>query len=104
MNSLHTKKEMTTKHIKSLIDQIADMGIVSLSFTGGEPTLRKDLPELIYYSGEVNNLITGLASNGYLLPKILKKDGLKGLDYILLSLDFPRPEIHNQIRGIKVYD
>lgn len=102
--SSHFRKEMSTKHIKDLIDQIAEMGILSLSFTGGEPTLRKDLTELIYHSGEVNELMTGIASNGYLLPKLLKKTGLKGLDYILLSLDFPVPELHDKIRGLKLFD
>ncbi|GAI78531.1 unnamed protein product, partial [marine sediment metagenome] len=36
---------MTTEQIISLIDQISELGVNALSFTGGEPTLRKDLPE-----------------------------------------------------------
>ncbi|GAH09575.1 unnamed protein product, partial [marine sediment metagenome] len=39
---------MSTKQIMHLIDQIDDLGVLALSFTGGEPTLRKDLPDLIY--------------------------------------------------------
>ncbi len=102
-NSLK-EKEMTTNQIKSIIDQIADLGILSLTFTGGEPTLRKDLPELIYHSGVVHKLITGLASNGYLLPLLLKEDKLKGLNYILLSLDYPFASLHDKNRGIEVFD
>ena len=63
---------MNTEQIKCLIDQIADLGAVSLSFTGGEPTLRNDLPELIYHTGVVNDFMNGIATNGYLLPKLFK--------------------------------
>lgn len=95
---------MNTQQIKLLIDQIAELGILVLSFTGGEPTLRKDLPELIYYTGVIHNLMNGIASNGYLLPKMLKKYKLEGLDYVLLSLDYPTAEQHNRVRGIKTFD
>ncbi len=96
--------DMTTEQIKDLIDQIADLGVLALSFTGGEPTLRKDLPELIYHTGVTHNFMNGLASNGFLLPKLLKKNKLEGLDYILLSLDYPTADLHNKMRGLKVFD
>ena len=97
-------EDMTTDQIKDLIDQIADLGVLALSFTGGEPTLRKDLPDLIYHTGVVHNFMNGIASNGYLLPKLLKKNRLKGLDYVLLSLDYPKAELHDRWRGIKTFD
>lgn len=97
-------EEMTTDQIKGLIDQIADLGVLALSFTGGEPTLRKDLPELIYHTGVVNNFMNGMATNGYLLPNLFKEHTLEGLDYVLLSLDYPNAELHNKMRGIKVFD
>ncbi len=97
-------EDMTTEQIKDLIDQIAALGVLALSFTGGEPTLRKDLPEIIYHTGVVHNFMNGIASNGYLLPKLLKEDGLEGLDYVLLSLDYPKAELHDKWRGIKTFD
>lgn len=96
---------MTTDQVKFVIDQIAQLGVNALSFTGGEPTLRKDLPELIYYTGVIHDFINGIATNGYLMPKLFKENGkLEGLDYILLSLDYPTPDLHNRKRGIKVFD
>jgi len=95
---------MTTEQIKYLIDQIADLGVLALSFTGGEPTIRKDLPELIYHTGVIHDFMNGIATNGYLLPKLFKENKLEGLDYILLSLDYPKAELHDQMRGIKVFD
>ncbi|MFX0005766.1 MAG: radical SAM protein [Promethearchaeota archaeon] len=96
--------DMTTNQIKYLIDQIAELGALSLSFTGGEPTLRKDLPELIYYTGVIHDFMNGIATNGYLLPNLFKKNKMEGLDYILLSLDYPTAELHDRMRGIKVFD
>lgn len=100
----YLKNDMNTEQVKSLIDEIADLGVLSLSFTGGEPTLRKDLPELIYHTGVINDFMNGIATNGYLLPKLFKENGLEGLDYLLLSLDYPKAELHDKKRGIKVFD
>jgi MoaA/NifB/PqqE/SkfB family radical SAM enzyme len=97
-------EDMNTEQIKFLIDQIADLGAVSLSFTGGEPTLRNDLPELIYHTGVVHDFMNGIATNGYLLPNLFKEHKLEGLDYILLSLDYPKADQHNRMRGIKVFN
>lgn len=95
---------MTTEQVKSIIDQLEILKVNSVSFTGGEPTLRKDLPELIKYIGKNYSFYTGVATNGFLLPKLLKKYPFDGLDYILISLDFPNAKLHDRYRGIKVFD
>lgn len=93
---------MTTEQIKYLIDQLAALGVNALSLTGGEPTLRKDLPELVYHMGVTHDFINGITSNGYLLPGMIPR--FEGLDFILTSLDYPTAELHNKSRGIKVFD
>ncbi|MGA1825104.1 MAG: radical SAM protein [bacterium] len=87
-------KEFSSHTIKNIIDTCDHSYIV---FSGGEPTLRKDLPELIAY---VNNnhpqkypvLLTNgikLADRAYL--KLLKK---AGLHYVIFSLNSFRKEAH----------
>jgi len=68
-----------------------DNGIRKIRITGGEPTTRENLDELIAmihtYAPEVD---IGLTSNGYLLPAIahkLKRAGLKRINISLDSLD-----------------
>jgi len=95
---------MSTKQILFLIDQIAKLGVNALTFTGGEPTLRKDLPEIIHHTGIVHDFMNGIATNGYLMPKLLKDHSFEGLDYILTSIDYPTAEQHDRMRGIKVFD
>ena len=93
---------MTTEQIKFLIDQLAEIGVNALSLTGGEPTLRKDLPELVYHMGVVHDFFNGITSNGFYLPEMIHR--FEGLDYILTSIDYPTAELHDKLRGIKVFD
>ena len=56
--------EMTTAEVKVVLDKIVDQARVpTVSFTGGEPTLRADLPELIAYA-RGRSLRTNLITNG----------------------------------------
>jgi organic radical activating enzyme len=77
--------ELTTNEWKSILSRAWDRGVPHVIFTGGEPTLRDDLPELIAHAealGQVSGLLTDglrLADRGY-LEKLLQT----GLDHILL--------------------
>jgi radical SAM protein with 4Fe4S-binding SPASM domain len=92
---------MTTVEVKKVMDRIFHQGHVpSLSFTGGEATLRKDLPELITHGQELGfrvNLITNglrLAEREY--AQILVA---AGLDSAQVSLEAGQAEIHDLIVG-----
>jgi radical SAM protein with 4Fe4S-binding SPASM domain len=57
-------EEMSTDEVRTVLDKIVDEAHVpTVSFTGGEPTLRRDLPELIEYAGS-RGLRTNLITNG----------------------------------------
>jgi radical SAM protein with 4Fe4S-binding SPASM domain len=59
-----TVPEMSTAEVKGVLDKIVDQARVpTVSFTGGEPTLRDDLPELIAYA-RGRSLRTNLITNG----------------------------------------
>ena len=55
--------ELSTNEWFEIIDQLWQLGIPHIVFTGGEPTLRNDLPELIAYA-EKKGQITGINTNG----------------------------------------
>ncbi len=95
---------MNTTQIFKIIDNLAEIGVNVLTFTGGEPTLRKDLPKILYHAGINHNFISGIATNGFLMPKLLKEHKFEGLDYILTSIDYPNAKQHDRMRGIKVFD
>ncbi|UCC57687.1 MAG: radical SAM protein [Candidatus Bathyarchaeum sp.] len=94
----HETPELTTEQWKEIIDRLHQIGVFILTFTGGEPTLREDLPELLLY-GQNKGLVTGLITNGRKLKdknyvKTLEKTGL---DFIQVTLESHKPEIHDRM-------
>lgn len=90
--------EMTTDQWKAVIDRLWELRIPHIVFTGGEPTLRSDLPELIAYA-EHNGQITGLNTNGRRLsdPAYLQQLVDSGLDHVQITLESHLPEVHDEM-------
>ncbi|HPX96041.1 MAG TPA: radical SAM protein [Brevefilum fermentans] len=90
--------ELTVETWKKIIDQIWDLGIPHVVFTGGEPTLYQGLPELVAYAEE-KGLITGLNTNGRKLAdqSYLTKLVEAGLDHVQITIESHDPNIHNQM-------
>ena len=87
-------KELTTKQIFSVIDELAELGTQRIGFTGGEPLLREDIDKIVDYSHS-KGIFTGMVSNGSLVKKNIGK--IKNLDLLQLSLDGPE-EINDKQR------
>jgi radical SAM protein with 4Fe4S-binding SPASM domain len=93
--------DMTTAQILQIIDAIVDDARVpTVSFTGGEPTLRPDLPQLIAYA-KSRRLRTNLITNGLRCGANGYADKLAeaGLDSAQVSLEAADAEIHDAIVG-----
>jgi len=97
--------EMTAEEIKRIHMEAKDEGFQLTILWGGEPTLRRDLADIIkFIKTEANFGAVVLVSNGYLLPKRISEFG-DYLDVVLLSLDSPLREEHDKIRGLPgLYD
>jgi MoaA/NifB/PqqE/SkfB family radical SAM enzyme len=94
-----SKDELTTEQWKGIIDELAEVGIVTLTFSGGEPFLRKDLFELASYA-RFHGLITMVVTNLSLFkPDHIEKIA-ESFDFFGVSIDSPRPEIYEEIRGV----
>lgn len=91
--------KVDTQTAKKTIEILNNQGLEAISFTGGEPLLRKDLPELIQYSKELG-LTTVLTTNGILLERRLPKIA-DYVDYVNLPLDSANEEVHNYMRPTK---
>lgn len=90
--------ELTTNQWRVAIDRIWQNGIPHVVFTGGEPTLRPDLPELIQHASQ-NGQITGLNTNGRRLkdPAFVAALVAAGLDHVQITLESHDPDIHDQM-------
>ncbi len=91
--------ELGTDEGISLVRQAAAMGVLTLSFSGGEPLLRPDLPLLIAEASRCG-LHTSVSTNGLLLrPKVVESLVASGLGTIYLSLD-GMEATHDRMRGV----
>ncbi len=78
------------------------LGVDIIDFTGGEPLLHQQLPELLSAAKD-HGFITTVTTNTLLYPKLAHK--LKGLvDMLHFSLDSPIAEEHNESRKVKCFD
>lgn len=90
--------ELTTDEWRSILDQLWALGIPHVVFTGGEPTLRDDLPDLIHHA-EQNGQITGLNTNGRRMAdaSFVQKLLDAGLDHVQITLESHDHEIHDHM-------
>jgi radical SAM protein with 4Fe4S-binding SPASM domain len=88
--------EISTQQWKEILDRLWDQGIPHIVFTGGEPTLRVDLPELIAHA-EHNGQITGVNTNGRRLADrpYVQELVQAGLDHVQITLESHDAQIHN---------
>ncbi|MDY6830535.1 MAG: 12,18-didecarboxysiroheme deacetylase [Thermodesulfobacteriota bacterium] len=91
--------ELSTDEGKALIDDLADFKAPVLLFSGGEPLMRKDLPELAGYAVK-KGMRAVISTNGTLIHEETAK-ALKdiGLSYVGISLDGGRA-INDRFRGV----
>ncbi len=79
---------LSFEEIERLSRLLVSMGVEQLRITGGEPTVRKDLPELIRMLHGIEGLKSlSLTTNGYLLKNLAGKLAEAGLTRINVSLD-----------------
>lgn len=91
--------EMSTEEGKAMIDDLAEFGAPVLLFSGGEPTIRKDLLELMHYAKSKGMRVV-ISTNGTLITEEKAKQFAEvGLSYVGVSLDGGR-ETHDKFRGI----
>lgn len=80
-------RELSTEEWQTIMDKAWAAGIPHIVFTGGEATLREDLPILIAH-GEKNGQVTGLLTDGMRLANQEYLDTLlqTGLDHLMIIL------------------
>ena len=97
----HTRadRELSTEEWISILDKAWAAGIPHVIFTGGEPTLREDLTELILYAEKLGQ-VTGLLTDGIRLgePGYFESLLQTGLDHLLFLLQPAQEGMWESIR------
>ncbi|MDP1852655.1 MAG: radical SAM protein [Candidatus Omnitrophota bacterium] len=99
-------KELSTKQAKLEIGRLTALDKelrLELDITGGEPTLRKDLSELIKYAHRKGVKIVQVQTNAIRLSDndYLKKLKYAGLNKLFISLHSSVPGIHDKLVGLE---
>lgn len=95
--------ELSTEEALKLADMIGDLGLTWVTLSGGEPLIRKDLPQIIRRLNE-NGVKANVITNGWEITeemaKILKDAGVSTL---AISIDGTK-KIHDKIRRPGAFD
>ena len=79
-------QELDTSAWKQVLRQAAEMGILQIHFSGGEPTARKDIEELVGYA-EAQGLYTNLITSGILSDaQQIERLAQAGLAHVQISI------------------
>ena len=96
-----SEEELGTEEWKKILDHCREVGIPQVTFTGGEPTMRSDLAELVSYA---KWFITRINTNGVkLTPEYCEELRNASLDSVQITLYSSDEEIHNRLVGANGY-
>ena len=98
-------RELLTEEWETIMEKAWNAGIPHIIFTGGEPTLRPDLPDLITHAEKLGQ-VTGLLTDGYRLTDThyLHQMLQSGLDHIMIILKPGEEQSWEAVRDAMVED
>ncbi len=96
-----SSKELTTEEWLRVIDELAEIGVLQIHFSGGEPTARKDLVDLVRRASEA-----GLYSNLITSAVMLTRDKLEalaeaGLNHVQISVQGAESRVADRVGGFR---
>ena len=88
---------VTVQNIAHVVEAAASLGLSSVRFTGGEPLLRKELPDMIRHAKQTAGVEdVAITTNASLLKRRLPDLLAAGLDRVNISLDALTPEVFKE--------
>jgi len=91
---------MDTKKVKNLLDQAAELEVLTITFSGGEPLLRKDIWDLVGYARQKGFIVKLKTSGFYITTKDIEFIAATGLIWVDISLHGIRPETHDAVTRV----
>lgn len=84
---------ITVEDVRNFLQAMRLLGLESVRFTGGEPLVRKELPEMIAVARDLGIEDIAITTNGMLLGRKAKELKAAGLRRVNLSMDSVTPEV-----------
>ncbi|MEM2936761.1 MAG: radical SAM protein [Candidatus Bathyarchaeia archaeon] len=92
------RPELETEDALKIMKELADFGVAVIGFTGGEPTMWRDLEKLSSTARSLG-VFTSLSTNGTMINRRRARKIGKSFDIVNVSLDGFK-EVHDSVRGI----
>ena len=94
---------MSVEEIVRIAKIAVSLGIARIKLTGGEPLMRKDLPEIISGISSIPGLKDfSITTNGFLLDGMAKDLHQRGLKRVNISLPSINPETYHNLTSGKL--
>lgn len=87
-------QEMSLEKWQRVYEILWKLGVPQVVFTGGEPTLREDIVQLI---AEADEFVTGLVTNGTKLAELAEPLRDASLDYVQITIESEDPKVHDEM-------
>ncbi len=101
-NPVGDDREMATDEVKQVLRKIYEEAEVpSVSFTGGEATLRKDLPDLVGYASALGMRVNLITNGTRISPEYARHLAGSGLHSAQVSLEGVTAETHERITTVR---
>ncbi|RJF71484.1 GTP 3',8-cyclase MoaA [Deinococcus cavernae] len=95
---------LSFEEIERLARVFVSLGVRKLRITGGEPTLRRDLPDLIARLVRLDGVDdVAMTTNGLLLPRLAPQLRAAGLHRVTVSIDSLDPDVFGRMNGLNVH-
>jgi PqqA peptide cyclase len=95
------RSELTTEEWKKVLSELAELGVLQVHFSGGEPAARKDLVELVKHANDVG-LYTNLITSAVLLTREkLAELADAGLSHVQISFQGSEAASADRVAGLK---
>lgn len=101
-NQCNGKEDITFEEVRKSLLKIIDKGKTLVQLSGGEPTTRNDLPEIIRVAKQAGAKYVQLNSNGIRLSEdkeFVKKLADAGLSFVFMQFDGTENQIHQKLRN-----
>ncbi|KRT83553.1 hypothetical protein AMK59_3240 [Oryctes borbonicus] len=96
---------LTTEEVIRLARLFVKEGVTKIRLTGGEPTVRRDLVDIVASLKQINGLETvAMTTNGLVLTRQLVALQRAGLDVLNISLDTLKSDKYEKITRRKGFD
>ena len=94
------KGELSTRDWRRILDQLAEAGVLMLTLSGGEVTLRKDFLEILAYARQLGFAVR-LFTNGLTMTRELAAQiAAQNVTCVEISLYSTRAEVHDFVTGV----